>query len=284
MKKSLIILSAILMEFCLLSCDQKISHAEHVWGGQKVTKEATCTEEGEAIVKCACGETKTITLEKLGHNIVEVETNPTYLKKGRIDYKCSRCDATGLRESIEFDRLSLAGFGFEELVIDDSKNCKYFQVCILEDNRYQTTYGNFNEKDSEIELFLEEYDYVIREKKDSEGNSKFYFSSYEVDEIEIREEDGKIKVKYPTFDEQVYKDITIIPNAHRHVGEGQNYVDPDTIKNGTHVSRWDPCQYIKCEDCPKLKIYMTKTKIITENGHKWVPGNKCAICGATLYS
>ena len=99
MKKSLIILSAILMEFCLLSCDQKISHAEHVWGGQKVTKEATCTEEGEAIVKCACGETKTITLEKLGHNIVEeVVTEPTYLKKGRIDYKCSRCDAAEIKK------------------------------------------------------------------------------------------------------------------------------------------------------------------------------------------
>ena len=32
MKKSMIVISAILMLFCLLSCDQKISHAEHVWG------------------------------------------------------------------------------------------------------------------------------------------------------------------------------------------------------------------------------------------------------------
>ena len=252
-------------------------------GGQKVTKAATCTEEGEAVVRCSCGETKTIKLEKLGHDIVEEVTEPTYLKKGRIDYKCSRCDATGLRESIEFDRLSLAGFGFEELVIDDSKNCEYLQVYILEDNRYQRTYGNFNENDLEIKLFLEEYDYVIREKKDAEGNSQFYFSSYEVDEIEIREVDGKIKVKYPTNDERGYEDITIIPNAHRHVGEGQNYVDLNTIQNGTPVNRWDPCQYIKCEGCPKLKSYMTKTKIITENCHKWVPGNKCAICGATIH-
>ena len=155
MKKSMIVISAILMLFCLLSCDQKISHAEHVWGGQKVTKAATCTEEGEAVVRCSCGETKTITLEKLGHDIVEEVTEPTYLKKGRIDYKCSRCDATDLRESIEFDRLSLDGYGFEKLQTFETDS-SYNWILFGEDNRVQFAVCEFTDSANPIVLVLED--------------------------------------------------------------------------------------------------------------------------------
>ena len=110
MKKSPFFLIVVLMFLSLLSCDSEISHKEHVWGEQKVTKEATCTEEGEAIVSCSCGETKTVTLEKLGHDIKEFVTEPTPLQKGRIDYKCSRCGISGSEVSVELDR-SIAGYG-----------------------------------------------------------------------------------------------------------------------------------------------------------------------------
>ena len=199
MKKSLIILSAILMEFCLLSCDQKISHAEHVWGGQKVTKEATCTEEGEAIVKCACGETKTITLEKLGHNIVEeVVIEPTYLKKGRIDYKCSRCDAAEIKKSVETDRLSLAGQGYE------------FMKTIEDGQDTIGRYGSFvfGDNDSVVWLWTETYirnnvpfyltwdegQYFIMEEgeKDNPRYKIVLVSDDDAAVLPIREENGKI--------------------------------------------------------------------------------------------
>ena len=45
---------------------------EHTWDEGKVTKEPTCTEEGEIVYTCTrCGETKTETLPATGHNYVE---------------------------------------------------------------------------------------------------------------------------------------------------------------------------------------------------------------------
>ncbi len=44
---------------------------EHAWDEGKVTKEPTCTEEGEIVYTCErCGETKTETLPATGHNYV----------------------------------------------------------------------------------------------------------------------------------------------------------------------------------------------------------------------
>ncbi|MGN1307917.1 MAG: 5'-nucleotidase C-terminal domain-containing protein, partial [Faecousia sp.] len=44
---------------------------EHTWDEGKVTKEPTCTEEGEIVYTCErCGETKTETLPATGHNYV----------------------------------------------------------------------------------------------------------------------------------------------------------------------------------------------------------------------
>ena len=276
MKKSLIILSAILMVFCLLSCDQKISHAEHVWGGQKVTKEATCTEEGEAVVKCACGETKTITLEKLGHDIVEEVTDPTYLKKGRIDYKCSRCDATGLKKSIELERLSLAGYGFE-IFQTTGDYSSYSWLLFDEDNRVHVIENIVNNTVDPIVLVMDESDYLIREKIDAEGNAS-YFLSYYPYEYQITEENGELTV-LDYYDGEKVVDIKLIKDIHKHSGKVQNYVSPEDIENKTPVISWDYCQYFICN----CKMIENKTfKIFNHLQHRRGPDGKCVYCGATL--
>ena len=70
---------------------------EHVWDEGKVTKEPTCTEEGEKLYTCKkCGETRTEKIKALGHawdNGV-VTKEPTCTEKGVKTYTCSRCKET----------------------------------------------------------------------------------------------------------------------------------------------------------------------------------------------
>ena len=277
MKKSPLILIAIVMAFCLLSCDQKISHDEHVWGGQKVTKAATCTEEGEAVVRCSCGETKTITLEKLGHDIVEEVTDPTYLKKGRIDYKCSRCDASDLRESIEFDRLSLAGYGFEKLQTFETGS-SYDWILFGEDNRVQVIAQSFDTSPDTIVMGFMEFDYLIREKKDAEGNSS-YFLSISPYEYQISEENGELIISDYLYDGEDYGDIKMEKGVHEHSGVVKNYVSKDYIDNGTPVYRWDHCQYFECD---REIIENKTTQFVVHDSHWYGADGKCVYCGATL--
>jgi len=44
---------------------------EHDWDEGTENRAATCTEEGEMLFTCECGETKTETIDALGHNWVE---------------------------------------------------------------------------------------------------------------------------------------------------------------------------------------------------------------------
>ena len=246
-------------------------------GGQKVTKAATCTEEGEAVVRCSCGETKTITLEKLGHDIVEEVTEPTYLKKGRIDYKCSRCDATDLRESIEFDRLSLDGYGFEKLQTFETDS-SYNWILFGEDNRVQFAVCEFTDSANPIVLVLEDQDYVIREKKDSEGNSSYFISVYPF-EYPIREENGELIISDYLYDGENYVDMKLVKGIHEHTGVIQNYVSDEDIINEKPVVRWDYCQYFEC-DCEIIK---GKTfQFFVHLQHLYGRDGKCVYCGATL--
>ena len=69
---------------------------EHVWNGGKVTKKATCTEEGKKLYECTkCGKEKKEDLEKLPHTEHTVEMKAaTCDQKGMTDYvECSVCNA-----------------------------------------------------------------------------------------------------------------------------------------------------------------------------------------------
>lgn len=67
----------------------------HAWGEPKVSKKATCTEEGTEKVACTiCGSSKTFTTKKLSHDIEYINvTEPTCLGGGRSGSAyCHMCD------------------------------------------------------------------------------------------------------------------------------------------------------------------------------------------------
>ena len=73
----------------------------HGWDEGKVTKEPTCTEEGEKTYTCQyCGKTKTEQIGALGHDWDEgqVTKEPTCTEAGEKTYTCQRCKDTYTEE------------------------------------------------------------------------------------------------------------------------------------------------------------------------------------------
>ncbi|MCD8285984.1 MAG: hypothetical protein LUD50_02005 [Clostridia bacterium] len=98
MKKSRIItcVAAVAVSACmcasLAACT--IGVHEHTWDTGTVTKEASCTEQGEITYTCSdCGATMTAPIAATGHNYVETNT-ATCEEAGQIKYVCTNCGET----------------------------------------------------------------------------------------------------------------------------------------------------------------------------------------------
>ena len=63
---------------------------EHAWV-EKITKNPTCTEKGEKVLVCSCGEEKKEFAPALGHRIFEVVTAPTCTQEGYTRKTCMVC-------------------------------------------------------------------------------------------------------------------------------------------------------------------------------------------------
>ena len=59
---------------------------------QSVTKEATCTEDGEWTFTCSCGKSYTQVKPKTGHSCDAVVTDPTCTEIGYTIHTCANCD------------------------------------------------------------------------------------------------------------------------------------------------------------------------------------------------
>ena len=80
-----------------LQTNFEIVPCNHQWGAGVVTKEPTCTAEGEKTYTCTlCNDTKTETIEALGHDYGAwvVITEPTCFAEGVQTSTCSRCHET----------------------------------------------------------------------------------------------------------------------------------------------------------------------------------------------
>ena len=66
----------------------------HIWGTWELIKNSTCTEKGQKMRKCSCGEIEYADIDALGHDLeVEWIKIPTTTESGSYRYACKRCGA-----------------------------------------------------------------------------------------------------------------------------------------------------------------------------------------------
>lgn len=64
----------------------------HTFGEGTVTKEATCTAEGEMKYACSCGNSHTVVIVKTEHDMTDTITGATCTEMGYTTHKCAHCD------------------------------------------------------------------------------------------------------------------------------------------------------------------------------------------------
>ena len=64
----------------------------HAFDEGTVTKEATCTAEGEMTYACSCGATHTVPIPMTEHELTSVVTAPTCTELGYTTHSCKHCD------------------------------------------------------------------------------------------------------------------------------------------------------------------------------------------------
>lgn len=90
MKKTLVVLFAVMAFLSLASCEQEIH--THSFDEGVVTAKPSCTSIGAKVYTCECGETKTEILQMLGHTEGPSETREaTCVEKGGVYVKCTVC-------------------------------------------------------------------------------------------------------------------------------------------------------------------------------------------------
>lgn len=71
--------------------DSYIAPTGHTYGDGVVTREPTCTREGEMTYTCSCGKTHTEPIAKLAHSYVPQIVEPTCTELGYTAYVCAHC-------------------------------------------------------------------------------------------------------------------------------------------------------------------------------------------------
>ena len=89
--------------------DNETDVIAHTYDAGKVTKEATCTEDGIKTYTCSCGDVKTETIPKLGHDYEDTIIAPTCTTDGYTKHVCNRCG-----DSYEDNIVSKLGHNYVE--------------------------------------------------------------------------------------------------------------------------------------------------------------------------
>ncbi len=107
-----------------LDCGRMIQKGEiiqpkgHSYGEWKVTKEATCTENGEETRTCACGHTETRVLQSEGHDYEATVVEPTCTEQGYTEYVCQTCG-----HSYRDDFVDALGHSYGEWKVTKEATC-----------------------------------------------------------------------------------------------------------------------------------------------------------------
>ena len=294
MKRTIIVaLSLILVLLAFTSCEEEI-HV-HTWDEGTVTKAASCTEDGEVVYKCACGEKKTQVIKATGHKLVETIVDSTYLKKGSVTVKCSECEDYPV-STYTLDRRDATGLGGELIITlpkgnaSDPDKYMYMSFAILPNNEiisFSTDDDDpFAINSDTINLYEYIADYVIKEEVNEEGEVSYSISIYG-NSIPVSEKDGKITVPFQISETEKI-DIELTPDFHVHTGEE---VKVCKVTNTPGQKRGYPCMQFKCETEKCLTIADKEVSVVVitethdfENWH-WDDESgtntydPCSICG-----
>lgn len=283
MKRTIIIaLSLVLVLLAFISCEEEI-HV-HTWDEGTVTKAASCTEDGEVVYKCACGEKKTQVIKATGHKLEKNVVDSTYLKKGSVTVKCSECEEYPV-STYTLDRKDATGLGGDIFTKVDEEHdvYGYMSFTILPNNEVISYFGqSFDNTPDTLYLMEEIYNYVIKEEVNEEGEVSYsIFIPQQDRSYPVSEKDGKITVSYPISETEKI-DIELTPDFHVHTGEEVKACeDPNILEHKEGA----PCIYFKCETGKCLTIadqgvsvvVVTKTHKFNYDSekHEWI----CEICG-----
>lgn len=283
MKKTIIIaLSLVLVLLAFTSCEEEI-HV-HTWDEGTVTKAASCTEDGEVVYKCACGEKKTQVIKATGHKLEKTVVDSTYLKKGSVTVKCSECEEYPV-STYTLDRKDATGLGGDIFTKVDEEHdvYGYMSFTILPNNEIISYFGqSFDNTPDTLYLMEEIYNYVIKEEVNEEGEVSYsIFIPQQDRSYPVSEKDGKITVSYPISETEKI-DIELTPDFHVHTGEEVKVCkDPNTPDQGYG----DPCMYFECEteECLTIAGKKVNVMVITETHDFEHDSEKgvwiCNICG-----
>lgn len=291
MKRTIIIaLSLVLVLLAFTSCEEEI-HV-HTWDEGTVTKAASCTEDGEVVYKCACGEKKTQVIKATGHKLVETIVDSTYLKKGSVTVKCSECEEYPV-STYTLDRKDATGLGGELISTlpkeneSDPDEYGYMSFAILPNNEVISYFSNSFATTPETLYLMENIaDYVIKEEVNEEGEVS-YSIAVNGDSIPVSEKDGKLTVSYPISETEKI-DIELTPDFHVHTGEEVKVCEDTNTPGQTYRN---PCMQFECETkkCLTIADQGVSVVVITKthdfkNRH-WDDESKtntydpCSICG-----
>ena len=296
MKRTIIIvLSLVLVLLAFTSCEEEI-HV-HTWDEGTVTKAASCTEDGEVVYKCACGEKKTQVIKATGHKLVETVVDSTYLKKGSVTVKCSECEEYPV-STYTLDRKDATGLGGELISTlpkeneSDPDEYGYMSFAILPNNEVVSYFSNSFATTPETLYLMENIaDYVIKEEVNEEGEVSYsIFIPQQDRSYPVSEKDGKLTVPFPISETEKI-DIELTPDFHVHTGDGEEVIACEDDSNTPGQDFGDPCKYVECETAKCLTIADTKVSVrivtathVFKNQH-WdseserMTFDPCSICG-----
>ena len=129
----------------------------------------TCSSEGKEIYKCACGETKTESIEKIEHDYKEFGTSdPTCLEEGSRTYRCA-CgaiktekygEATGhnIAEFVEYSRMMPCTNAGCSYALFPEGNGKYSEVIVYKPELVEGYVASYDAIFAELSAIIEAAD------------------------------------------------------------------------------------------------------------------------------
>lgn len=225
---------------------------EHKHSYIESIKESTCTQLGEKIFTCECGDTYTEEIAVLGHDYKAVITNSTCTEKGYTTYTCSRCNDT-YTDSV----VAATGHDYN-LTITDA-------TC--------TTNGN---KHYECKNCNSKYDEAI-----SATGHVYDATKYVTDKAATCTEAGSKSVHCNVCKAIITSTVTTIPAT------GHSYSTTYTTdKAATCSAEGSKSQHCTRSGCSAKQNVTTIAKLAHTNVNGGTSGihTKCSVCGATTSS